>query len=252
VTQGLTVFPEKILQSSDKQPQKHSELNIPFQTPAMADKGTNTGLSLLLLHSPENANPDPSAHDGQLGSAAPSVNSTVIGVEHSVATGEVSLKTETSVPGASSINLDLCSFASSLENNCEDSVSTAAENNCVLNSRQFYRNMLESVQELLQTPVEKEEARRVTHGNEGESEYKVRPELSILPIPQIRASVTTCSEATLDETAHAADVITMKYVNSHSADTTNVESGSYLQLPCHPDNHIVLDLGRLRSLPKLL
>ena len=41
------------------------------------------------------------------------------------------------------------------------------------------------MQELLQTPVEKEEARRVTHGNEGESEYKVRPELSILPIPQM-------------------------------------------------------------------
>ena len=80
----------------------------------MADKGTNTGLSLLLLHSPENANPYPSAHDGQLGSAAPSVNSTVTGVEHSVATGEVSLKTETSVPGASSINLDLCSFGKPL------------------------------------------------------------------------------------------------------------------------------------------
>jgi hypothetical protein len=109
--------------------------------------------------------------------------------------------------------------ASSLQNNSEESVSTATENNCVLNSRQFYQNMLESVQELLQTPVEKEEARRVAHGNQGESEYKVHPELSILPIPQI-ALVTTCSEATLDETTHAADVITMKYVNSHSAGNT--------------------------------
>ena len=87
--------------------QKHCS---PYRTPTMTEKATNTGISLLLLHCPE-TNDGGSGHDGVITMATEnSTASSVTGMEQSMSTGEVSLKTETSVPGTSSINLDLCSF----------------------------------------------------------------------------------------------------------------------------------------------
>lgn len=92
------------------------------------------------------------------------------------------------------------------------STPTAGEDSSMLNSKLFYQNMLvrmlrntpcvvidaralsaphscvtaqESVQELLQTPVEENQPQSVCHGNQGQSEYKVGPEVSVFPIPQM-------------------------------------------------------------------
>ena len=76
----------------------------------MTEKATNTGISLLLLHCPK-TNDGGSGQDGGFTMATEnSTASSVTGMEQSMSTGEVSLKTETSVLGTSSINLDLCSF----------------------------------------------------------------------------------------------------------------------------------------------
>lgn len=75
----------------------------------MTEKATNTGISLLLLHCPE-TNDGGSGQDGITMATENSTASSVTGMEQSMSTGEFSLKTETSVPGTSSINLDLCSF----------------------------------------------------------------------------------------------------------------------------------------------
>jgi hypothetical protein len=211
--------------------EKEHQLDI--QKNPTADRATNTGRSLLSLDDsgevsiPNRVLPLHEEASGEVTTLCGEVSTTL--------PEEVSIKTVTdsSVLASGLINLDLCSFAPSSETFVGG------------NKMHFYKNMLASVEELLQASVEVEQSQSdsckcVTCGEP--CVCKRTDEPSVLPVPHILHSTPCRVESTLDETASAADAIAMKYLEQGYADQP---------LPYYEDCH-VLDVGRLRSLPKLL